>query len=58
MKEKIERNGEIKERKNEEGNPVFCWYSNIRTARVRQLRSELDCALRGRGSLLLWLVLF
>ena len=47
----------IEKKENEEGSPIFYWYSNVRTARVRRLRRELDYAPRGRGSLLLWLVL-
>ena len=55
-REKIER--KEKERKGKMGGSlVFYWFSNVRTTRVRRLRSELNCASRGRGSLLLWLVL-
>ena len=55
-REKIERTE--KERKGKRrGTLVFYWFSSVRTARVRRSRSKLDCAPRGRGSLLLWLVL-
>ena len=35
------------------GSPVFYWFSNIRTARVRQSRNELNYAPRDRGYILL-----
>ena len=55
-REKIERND--KERKGKrKGSPFFYFFSSVRKVRVRRSRSELDCSLRGRGSLLLWLVL-
>ena len=55
-RENIER--KEKERKGKlRGSLVFYWFSSIRIARVRSSRSKLDCAPRGRGSLLLWLVL-
>ena len=45
-----------KERKGKKrGSPVFYWFSSVRTVRVRRSRNKLDCAPRGRGSLLLWL---
>ena len=57
MKGKIEREEKERKGKSGEGSPVFDWYSSVRTWGVRRLRSDLDCASRGRGSLLFWLVL-
>ena len=49
---KIER--KEKERKGKmRGSQVFYWFSSVRIARVRRSRNERNCALRGKGSLLL-----
>ena len=56
MRENIERR-ERKEKEKGRGNEIHHYWSLVfEQARVRLLKSKLECTQRGRGSLLLWLV--